>query len=44
MHQLGKDWWKEVGRRFVDGGEQIHRCRGAVLGGYYGLWRNGLAG
>jgi len=23
MHQLGKDWWKEVGRRFVDGGEQI---------------------
>lgn len=28
MYQLGKDWWKEVGRRFVDRGE----CdRGAVL-------------
>jgi hypothetical protein len=38
MHQLGKDWWKEVGRRFLDRGE----CdRGTVVDGF---WRNGLAG
>jgi hypothetical protein len=30
MHQLGRDWWKEVGRRFVERGE---RNRGAVVGG-----------
>jgi len=30
MHQLGKDWWKELARRFVDRGE----CnRGAAMDG-----------